>query len=103
MSQLDACLHRPPIGFSRKPVIVLSGPSRQDKESKQFEDALDRHVDDVLQRPSRVRRTLMGVWSFLKTRTHVHRLDPSELVSDCFPFLAMGVGPALTEKLYSKL
>jgi hypothetical protein len=66
------------MGFSRKPVIVLSGPSRQDKESEQYEDALDRHVDDVLQRPSRVRRTLMGVWSFLKTRTHVHQLSPSE-------------------------
>ena len=53
---------------------MLSSPrpkSKQDveKDGEQFEDALDRHVDDVLKSPSKWRRTLMGVWSFLKTRT----------------------------------
>jgi hypothetical protein len=55
-------------------MIVLSSPrprSKQDieKHGEQFEDALDRHVDDVLKSPSKWRRMLMGVWSFLKTRT----------------------------------
>lgn len=55
---------------------MLSSPRqrpRQDKEKheEQYEDALDRHVDDVLKSPSKWRRTMMGVWSFLKTRTSV--------------------------------
>lgn len=58
---------------------MLSAPPRQaaDAEKNPFEDALDRHVDDVLQRPSKWRRTLMGVWSFLKTRTFkpISRVD----------------------------
>lgn len=33
-----------------------------------YEHTLDRHVDDVLRRPSKLRRTMKGVWSFLKTR-----------------------------------
>ena len=37
-------------------------------ESVKHEDALDRHVEDVLARPSKFKRTLRGVWSFLKTR-----------------------------------
>jgi hypothetical protein len=39
-----------------------------DGESGKHEDALDRHVEDVLARPSKFKRTLRGVWSFLKTR-----------------------------------
>lgn len=60
----------PPSSFySRKPVIVLpSIPFSDSEESGRFEDSLDRHVDDVLRRPTKLRRTLMGVWSFLKTR-----------------------------------
>ncbi|KAJ3512536.1 hypothetical protein NLJ89_g3460 [Agrocybe chaxingu] len=56
--------------YSRRPVVVLpTVPLRSDdgEDGEQFEDSLDRHVDDVLKRPSKVRRTLMGVWSFLKT------------------------------------
>lgn len=33
-----------------------------------YESTLDRHVDDVLKRPSKLRRTMKGVRSFLKTR-----------------------------------
>jgi hypothetical protein len=65
--------------YSRKPVVFLSPPTRQelsdaekgavpDDELGKHEDALDRHVEDVLKRPSKIKRTLRGVWSFLKTR-----------------------------------
>lgn len=70
----------PPFAFySRKPVVFLSSPTRQEltdaaekgdmPRGDKHEDALDRHVEDVLARPSKVRRTLRGLWSFLKTRT----------------------------------
>jgi hypothetical protein len=60
--------------------VFLSPPTRQEfsdaekgglpeDELRKHEDALDRHVEDVLARPSKFRRTLRGVWSFLKTRT----------------------------------
>ncbi|KAJ2930173.1 hypothetical protein H1R20_g6917, partial [Candolleomyces eurysporus] len=62
-------------------------PSRQDKESEQFEDALDRHVDDVLQRPSKVRRTFMGIWSFLKT--------PMGILTGIYGFLVVFWGAAI--------
>lgn len=59
--------------YSRKPVVVLPSTPRRTandgaEDTEQFEDSLDRHVDDVLKRPSKLRRTLKGVWSFLKTR-----------------------------------
>jgi hypothetical protein len=61
--------------YSRKPVVFLSTPARQRLSASEkvdlsgkHEDALDRHVEDVLARPSKFRRTLRGVWSFLKTR-----------------------------------
>lgn len=70
---------RPPLSwYSRKPVFILTSPPtpKLDAEvgdhkddGKRFEDSLDRHVDDVLRRPSKFRRTMKGVWSFLKTRT----------------------------------
>lgn len=47
----------------------------------QFEDDLDRHVDDVLRKRARIKRMLLGVWSFLKTREsirvsrHLYRID----------------------------
>ena len=40
----------------------------QEKKVEKFKDDLDRHVDDVLKRPSKFRRTMRGVWAFLKTR-----------------------------------
>jgi hypothetical protein len=33
-----------------------------------MDESLDRHVEDVLTGRSKVKRTLQGVWSFLKTR-----------------------------------
>lgn len=38
------------------------------REVDRHDDALDRHVEDILARPSKLKRTLRGVWSFLKTR-----------------------------------
>ena len=45
-------------------------PKRKDAEEApdQFDDVLDRHVDDVLKRPSKLKRSMMGVGSFLRTR-----------------------------------
>ncbi|TEB35642.1 hypothetical protein FA13DRAFT_1788259 [Coprinellus micaceus] len=82
----------PPLGFSRKPMIVLSSPrprSKQDieKHGEQFEDALDRHVDDVLKSPSKWRRMLMGVWSFLKT--------PMGILTGIYGFLVVFWGAAI--------
>ena len=37
-------------------------------QHKRFEDDLDRHVNDCIKRPSRIRRTMRGVGAFLKTR-----------------------------------
>ncbi|KIY49302.1 hypothetical protein FISHEDRAFT_17992, partial [Fistulina hepatica ATCC 64428] len=60
--------------YSRKPVVVLptTPPSAGDKErGSQYEDDLDRHVDDVLRRRDKFRRTMLGVWSFIKTREYI--------------------------------
>lgn len=61
--------------YSRKPVLILSSlsipegdQSQRERGGSQFDDDLDRHVDDVLKRPSKFKRTMKGVWSFLKTR-----------------------------------
>ncbi|KAJ7228563.1 hypothetical protein GGX14DRAFT_692535 [Mycena pura] len=65
----------PPTWYSIKPVVTLSSrsaadlsdPEQTDQPGRDYEDSLDRHVDDVLKRPSKFRRTLKGVWAFLKT------------------------------------
>jgi hypothetical protein len=36
-----------------------------------MDESLDRHVEDVLTGRSKVKRTLQGVWSFLKTRQYI--------------------------------
>ncbi|KAF5333456.1 hypothetical protein D9611_002429 [Ephemerocybe angulata] len=81
----------PPMGFSRKPVIILSSkptrPRQDEEKPQQFEDELDRHVDDVLQSPSKWRRTLMGVWSFLKT--------PMGILTGIYGFLVVFWGAAI--------
>ncbi|KAG1755596.1 hypothetical protein EDB19DRAFT_1842996 [Suillus lakei] len=89
----------PPSSFySRKPVIALFYPSgRQgwDMESAgraQFEfdgmdESLDRHVEDVLTGRSKVKRTLQGVWSFLKT--------PMGIITGIYGFLVVFWGAAL--------
>ncbi|KAG1752692.1 uncharacterized protein EDB91DRAFT_1195701 [Suillus paluster] len=85
--------------YSRKPVIALFYPSGrqpgQDLESAghaEFEfdgmdDALDRHVKDVLTRRAKVERTLQGVWSFLKT--------PMGIITGIYGFLVVFWGAAL--------
>ncbi|KAF7352700.1 hypothetical protein MVEN_01235900 [Mycena venus] len=65
----------PPTWYSRKPVVTLSSPSTTDvtdaeqggRPGKEYEDSLDRHVDDLLKKPSKFKRTMKGVWAFLKT------------------------------------
>ncbi|KAJ6539448.1 hypothetical protein B0H19DRAFT_1179153 [Mycena capillaripes] len=65
----------PPTWYSRKPVVTLSSPSTQDvsdpeqgeRSGREYEDSLDRHVEDVLNKPSKFKRTMKGVWAFLKT------------------------------------
>lgn len=60
--------------YSRKPLVELSSietsPDIEEGVNRetQFDNPLDRHVDSVLRRPSKLRRTMRGVWSFLKTR-----------------------------------
>ena len=65
---------RPPSSlYSRKPIVVLpTAPARPEdvERGEPPEDSLDRHVNDVLKNPSKIRRTLMGIWSFLKTRKY---------------------------------
>ncbi|KAF8974464.1 hypothetical protein BDZ97DRAFT_25191 [Flammula alnicola] len=76
--------------YSRKPVVVLPEIPRRavdDENLDEFEDILDRHVDDVLKRPSKVRRTLMGVWSFLKT--------PMGIFTGIYGFLVVFWGAAI--------
>jgi hypothetical protein len=65
-------------------VVVLQSPDLrvgddQEKMEDKFEDDLDRHVDDVLKRPSKFRRTMRGVWAFLKTRKYLFCLACSSL------------------------
>ncbi|KAJ7368404.1 hypothetical protein DFH08DRAFT_831328 [Mycena albidolilacea] len=65
----------PPTWYSRKPVVTLSSPETIDESDpergarpgKEYEDSLDRHVDDLLNKPSKFKRTMKGVWAFLKT------------------------------------
>ncbi|KAF9008972.1 hypothetical protein BDQ17DRAFT_1422154 [Cyathus striatus] len=87
----NSILIPPSTWYSRKPVVILSSPTRAvvDKETspEEFEDSLDRHVDDVLKRPSKWRRTLMGVWAFLKT--------PMGIVAGIYGFLVVFWGAAI--------
>lgn len=60
----------PPItGYSwfRKPMVTLDDGPRDLETASVHEDALDRHVDDVMRRRARFKRIMKGVWSFLKT------------------------------------
>ncbi|KAL0572041.1 hypothetical protein V5O48_009919 [Marasmius crinis-equi] len=80
----------PPLAFySRKPVVMLSDPrpGPTDPESGKFEDSLDRHVDDVMRRRDKLRRTLKGVWSFLKT--------PMGIITGIYGFLVVFWGAAI--------
>ncbi|KIM20418.1 hypothetical protein M408DRAFT_82027 [Serendipita vermifera MAFF 305830] len=59
----------PPLSFySRKPVITL--PTRiatVDEERGESADELDVHVEELLTRKQKIRRSLQGLWAFLKT------------------------------------
>lgn len=89
----------PPSSFySRKPVIALFYPSgRQgwDMESAgharfgldDMDESLDRHVENILTDRSKVKRTLQGVWSFLKT--------PMGIITGIYGFLVVFWGAAL--------
>ncbi|KAG1783240.1 hypothetical protein EV702DRAFT_1060773 [Suillus placidus] len=89
----------PPSSFySRKPAMALfypGGRQGRDLESTghaQFEfdgmdESLDRHVEDVLTGRSKVKRTLQGVWSFLKT--------PMGIITGIYGFLVVFWGAAL--------
>lgn len=80
----------PPLSwYSRKPVVILSAPKTDAEGVSPFEDELDRHVDDLLNNPSklRIRRILRGVWSFLKT--------PMGIVTGIYGFLVVFWGAAI--------
>lgn len=77
LTELMEFFSRPPLSwYTRKPVVVLPSSPRVsrvvdgEQGSPEFEDSLDRYVDDILKRPSKIRRTLLGIWSFLKTRKY---------------------------------
>lgn len=62
----------PPLPLDlRKPTlsipITLRSPPGEEGRSL-HEDELDRHVEDCLTRRQQIRRTLQGVWAFIKTR-----------------------------------
>jgi hypothetical protein len=57
------------------------------REIDGHDDALDRHVEDVLARPSKLKRTLRGVWSFLKT--------PMGIVAGIYGFCVVFWGAAI--------
>jgi len=80
--------------YSRKPLVELSSieTSSSDIEEgvnreTQFDNPLDRHVDSVLRRPSKLRRTMRGVWSFLKT--------PMGIIAAIYGFLVVFWGAAI--------
>ncbi|KAG1866516.1 hypothetical protein DFJ58DRAFT_724013 [Suillus subalutaceus] len=89
----------PPLSFySRKPVIALFYPSGRQGRDMEFaghaqiefdgmDELLDRHVEDVLTGRSKVKRTLQGVWSFLKT--------PIGIITGIYGFLVVFWGAAL--------
>ncbi|KAK7060548.1 hypothetical protein VNI00_001314 [Paramarasmius palmivorus] len=81
----------PPLAFySRKPVVMLSAPppaAAGDERGSMLEDSLDRHVEDVMKRRDRLRRVLMGIWSFLKT--------PMGIITGIYGFLVVFWGAAI--------
>lgn len=56
-------LRRPAVFLPEAPRIIPGEDARS-----VHEDDLDRHVEDVLTRRQQVRRTLQGIWAFVKTR-----------------------------------
>lgn len=57
--------------YSRRPVIHLPISTTDDTEKHETGDGfdeLDRHVKQVLRKRDRLKRTVLGLWAFLKTR-----------------------------------
>jgi hypothetical protein len=79
--------------YTRKPVVVLPDLDQESDAEKgqQLEDSLDRHVDDVLKRPSKFKRTMQGVWSFLKTRAYCSSVASFCDLKFCLSISALGV------------
>ncbi|KAF9451679.1 hypothetical protein P691DRAFT_340132 [Macrolepiota fuliginosa MF-IS2] len=74
--------------YDRKPVINLLVRPQEDRETGSlYDNALDRHVDDVIKRPSPIRRTLQGIWAFLKT--------PVGIITGIYGFLVVFWGAAI--------
>ena len=53
-----------------------------------YEDDLDRHVEEVLSKRAKIRRSLRGVWAFVKTRRLT--IKSNTIGSDIFS-LALGM------------
>ncbi|KAL1747712.1 hypothetical protein HDZ31DRAFT_31309 [Schizophyllum fasciatum] len=80
----------PPIsGYPRfrKPIVTLDDGPRDLETASHHEDALDRHVEDVMRRRARFKRIMKGVWSFLKT--------PIGVVTAIYGFLVVFWGAAI--------
>jgi len=74
----------PPLGiYSRRPTVSLPKPP----EEKGDQDELGDHVEDLLHRRAVIKRTLRGVWSFLKT--------PQGIVTAIYGFLVAFWGAAI--------
>ncbi|KAF9652096.1 hypothetical protein BDM02DRAFT_3161621 [Thelephora ganbajun] len=67
------CMVIPPMSlYSLKPTVVLPCPDRRSRlhhEEREVdpENELDLHIEDVLRKRDRFKRTMKGVWSFVKT------------------------------------
>ncbi|KAF8663414.1 hypothetical protein AX16_000986 [Volvariella volvacea WC 439] len=86
----NALLFPPFQSLSRKPTLVLSPlPNDQGdgRSSIYNENTLDRHVEDILSRPSKFRRTLLGILSFIQT--------PMGIVTAVYGFLVVFWGAAI--------
>jgi hypothetical protein len=66
---LQSSSSSPPI-ISLKPSIVIPDPFSDEQAEKKsvHDDRLDQHVEDVLNKRQKLKRTLQGVGAFLKTR-----------------------------------
>ncbi|KAF7352701.1 hypothetical protein MVEN_01236000 [Mycena venus] len=63
---------RPPSWHPHKPVNTFPLPTQEvvfdpQQSNHLQEDPLDRHIEDVPKKPSKFKRTMKGVWAFLKT------------------------------------
>jgi hypothetical protein len=60
----------PPLSwYSRRPVINLPATAirERDAESMESENELDAHVEELLSKRAKIRRSLQGLWAYIKT------------------------------------